>query len=439
MTEQKVETVGVANSGAKNSSALAEAFADFRRRLPATPRIYVAGCSGEPRALAEMLAERPDLAAGCTFFGIWIPGVNETDWSGLGEGTSAETIFLSPVHAKGFEAGRVAFRPLSYIGATRWLSRTPVDGVVVMVSAGRTEAGEHSFGLSSDFSGLMVDRPGVPVFALLNHHMPALDDAPSVAPARLTQAVEIDRPLIEVPAGRLTPQYGALGAEVAALIDDRDTLQFGLGTLQQATLDALGGHRGLRLHSGMVSDPLLPLLDNEAVSDEPGAVTTGVAIGTPQLYRRAATDPRFCFRPVTHTHAAATLAAIPRFVAINSAIEVDLLGQVNAEFIGERQVSGLGGLIDFLRGASLSDGGRGIIALPATAKGGTVSRIVPRLAAGAVSIARSDVDFVVTEFGAARLRDLDIEARAEALIGLAAPEHREDLLRAWHTMSKQMR
>ena len=211
-------------------------------------------------------------------------------------------------------------------------------------------------------------------------------------------------------------------------------LQFGIGNVQQAVLSAVSGLKGISIHSGIVSDPVADLLD----TDETLKVATGVAVGTRRLYDRLARERRVRFLPVSETHFISRLAAIPRFTAVNSVIEVDLFGQANAEFIGGRQVSGTGGLTDFLRGARASEGGVGITALLSTAQGGAVSRIVPRLPQVATSVTRADMDWVVTEHGAARLHGLDLETRAQALIGIADPAHQDALANAWDAMRRAM-
>ncbi|MEL7454573.1 MAG: acetyl-CoA hydrolase/transferase C-terminal domain-containing protein, partial [Pseudomonadota bacterium] len=199
---------------------------------------------------------------------------------------------------------------------------------------------------------------------------------------------------------------------------------------------ALRGHQDLRIHAGMISTPLTELLDSEAVAADYGAITAGVAIGTSEFYDRVVVEDRILFAPVTYTHAISTLSELPNFKAINSCLEVDLFGQANAEFIKRRQISGTGGLVDFLRGAAVSESGRGILALAATAKQGTISRIVPRLPQNATSIARADVDTIVTEHGVAELKHKTIEQRAEALIAIADPRFREMLSAAWKDMRK---
>ena len=272
--------------------------------------------------------------------------------------------------------------------------------------------GQVSLGVSPDFGPLILSRSDLPVLALINPMMPAPPYSPKVPLARFALVAEEARALVSVPPAPLAPTFAGIARHIAALLPDGAALQFGIGNVQQAILTELAGRKGLSIHSGIVSDPVIGLLD----ADPDLQVTTGVAVGTAALYDRLAQEPRVRFLPVSETHALARLAALPRFAAINSVLEVDLLGQANAEFIRGRQVSGTGGLTDFLRGARASEGGLGITALVSTAAGGTVSRIVPRLADSAVTVTRADMDIVITEHGAARLRDLDLDARAAVLV-----------------------
>lgn len=409
----------------------------FRASLPAQARIYVAGCSGEPLALADAFRAEPDLATGLTFLGIWIPGINTTAWADLHPSARAETIFLSPAHRASFETGDTVFRPLTYTQSWPWLQKTPLDGAVVMVSP-PDSSGQVSLGVSADFSGAVLDRADVPVMALINPAMPSPESSPKISLDRFAVIAEAETPLIQIAPSDLPDSFAAIGQQIAGLVQDGDTLQFGLGNVQQAVLKALVDHRDLRIHSGMISDPLLGLLDAGALADHSGAITTGVAIGTQALYTRAAQKPRVQFKPVSHTHALPTLASIPHLKAINSAIEVDLFGQANAEFIGGKQVSGTGGLVDFMRGAAASQGGRAITALASTARRGQLSRIVPRLSPDATSIARADMDTVVTEHGVADLKGKSIDQRAQSLIQIAAPSFRDELSNSWDQMRSAM-
>ncbi len=184
------------------------------------------------------------------------------------------------------------------------------------------------------------------------------------------------------------------------------------------------------LHSGLVADEIADL----HAAGIMGKMVCTAAIGTAKVYDWAGVCPDLRFAPVSHTHDAAVIAAISHFVAINSVLSVDLAGQANAEMVDGRQVSGTGGLLDFVRGARAAQGGRSILALPSTAAGGAVSRIVPWLGErDVVSCPRADADIVVTEHGIAELRDRSLEERAEALIRLAAPAFRDELASAWRS------
>jgi len=403
----------------------------LRKALPEAGRVFIPGCAGEPLAFAGALVARPEAAGGMTFEGVWIPGVNRTDWAGLHDGARADAIFLTPEWRDSFAAGRLAFSPLTYTQAWRRLSERAFDAGVFTVAPPGAD-GLCSLGVAADFSPAVFERTRFRI-GLIHADMPTLRDGPFVPLDAFDVVVEVNTPLPGYGAGAIDPVSAAIAARVAELIPDRATVQTGLGKIGVATLAALANRRGLRVHSGMVTEPLIDLLDRGTVD----AVTTGVALGSPALYARVAEDARVRFRPVGETHAISTLAAIPRFVAVNSAIEVDLFGQVNAEWMDERQVSGAGGLIDFLRGAWAADGGVPIVALPASARGDALSRIVPRLSCPP-SVGRGDPVVVVTENGVADLRGLSIDARAQALIGVASPAHRDALAEDWSAMRRAM-
>ncbi len=418
-------------------TSISEAIRQVTAASGAETRTYIGGCSGEPLALRDAFTSDPDLAAGLTALGIWIPGVNRTDWSSFHSSGKSETIFLSAELRSGFEAGRIAFRLLPYTQAWPWLKTTPLDLAVVMVTPPDRD-GFVSLGVSADFSIAALERPGVTAIGLVNPQLAAPLDSPKIRASRFAVLADADSPLAELAPVDLPASFKAIADNIAGLIEDGDTLQFGLGNVQQAVLAALASHRDLNIHSGMISDPVIDLVDAGALDRDWASVTTGTAIGTQRLYTAMHGLKGIRFAPVGETHAIDELAELPRLKAINSAIEVDLFGQANAEFIAGKQVSGTGGLVDFLRGAALSRGGRGILALASTAKGGRVSRIVPALAANATSIARADVATVVTEHGVADLRGLDLDARARAMIDIADPAFRAQLSDDWNRLRSAM-
>jgi acyl-CoA hydrolase len=222
---------------------------------------------------------------------------------------------------------------------------------------------------------------------------------------------------------------------VAELVPDGATIQIGIGAVPEALAAGLAGHRDLGAHSLLV-DAMLPLLEAGVMTGarnrrHPGCLDLGEIMGSEPLFRWAHENPRIYMESSTTIHDPRVVAGVDRFVSINSAIEIDLTGQVNAEALGERQVAGIGGQFDFVAGAALG-GGRSVIALPSTGRGGETSRIVVRLEAGTpVTTPRHLVDWVVTEFGRAELRGLSDEQRAHALTRLAHPRFREGLEREW--------
>lgn len=404
----------------------------FAELVAMSPEIYAPGCAGHSLLFEGWLREVSEAAAGATFTGVHIPTVNRFDFASLTPTTRFRGIFLSSERRAAGRDGRLLHLPLSYLDTWRWLERSArFDLALVQVSPPDAD-GECSLGLACDFTPAAWPH-ATRIVAHVNPAMPRTD-GPSIPWSRIDAAVEAEAPLLEAPDAKPNPTLAAIAERIRALVEDGATVQLGLGRLQAEVLRALSGHRGLRIHAGMVSDGLLALAGAGALAAG-DAVTCGVALGTAPLYRRVPDLARFA--PVGETHDLARLARIERFTAINAALEVDLLGQVNGELGGGRQISGVGGLADFARGARLAPRGRSIVALPSTDQNGG-SRIVPCLAAGPVSLARIDADVVVTEHGVAMIRELDVEARARALIAIAAPGHRESLERAWRELRRRL-
>lgn len=392
-------------------------------------RLFVPFGPGEALALKATFQATEGLADRMCFVGAPIPGINRTDWSGLSETATSEGTFVAADWRAAFEAGRFTLRPLTWFQTFGWLAATPLDAAVFQVSPPGPD-GRVTFSVSSDLAPAVMRRADVFKLAIINHNLPAVNGASWPLEA-FDLVCETDHPVLDYDAGELDPAFEVIAGHIAAATPDGASLQFGVGKAGVAALKGLRGRRGLRIHSGMVTDPLVDLLDKDAVD----GVVTGLAAGTARLRERLG-DPRIRFEASDHTHDIRVLAAIPRLVAVNSALEVDLFGQANAEFQNGRQISGVGGLTDFLRGARLSQGGVPIIALPSSARGDSISRIVPRLSPGCVSVPRADVGLVVTEHGVADLRGLGLDERAKALIGVASPSHRDGLSSAWDDMRR---
>ncbi|WP_203074543.1 acetyl-CoA hydrolase/transferase family protein [Falsiroseomonas ponticola] len=397
--------------------------AAFADTLRPGMRLFVAGCAGEPTAVLDALAARPGSLAGSTLLGVPIASINRRDWSAL---APVEAAFMTPELRGGLAAGRVSFRPLHYSDAFAWL-RGPARGDMAIFRCAAPRGGSVSLALTHDFVPALVEA-GAALVAVVDPSLPDVPDGVRIPLDRLHALVDGPSPTPLLPVDEPGEAMAALGRHVAGLVRDGDTVQTGIGTAVAAVVQALAGHRRLRFHGGMIGDAVLGLLDAGVLE----AATTGIAIGSAALYERMGREGRIAFRSVGVTHDAARIAALPSLVAINAAVEVDLFGQVNSEMIEGRQVSAQGGVADFVRGARRAAGGRSVIALLASGKGGSISRIVPHLAPGTpVSITRGDADIVVTEHGVAALRDADLDQRAERLIAIAAPQHRDALADGW--------
>lgn len=288
--------------------------------------------------------------------------------------------------------------------------------------------GRYSLGLADDYLTAAIDVARV-VVAEVNDQVPATPGVRHLTDRDIDVVIRTSRPVAESPAAPPTPEMSAIGAHVASIVPDGATLQFGIGSVPEAVLGALGGSNDLGIHSGILTDAAVELIDKGVVTNvhkttDAGVSVAAVLIGTRRLFAHVHGNNAVALRPIAYTHDPERLAAQHRFVAINSAIEVDLTGQVNAEVAGGRYVGAVGGGGEFLRAATRSDGGLPIIALPATA--GARSRIVDRLC-GPVSIARSDAGLVITEFGIADLRGLPLAERRERMLAIAHPDHREGL------------
>lgn len=389
-------------------------------------------------AFVEAIKADPERARGVDFVGVFIPGVNTTDYSVLAPEARVTSTFVTPSLAESFAAGRVSFLPKSYSGFARWLAANPLDVAVLRVASPDAD-GRMSFGINQDYAPIAA-RHARRVIAFVDHAMPGVAGEPGLRREDCDVIVEIEEQLRPFPAAPPGGTLARVGANAAALIRDEDTIQIGIGKVQSAVLANLFDRKRLGLHSGMIDDAIAALansgaLDNSRKSVDRGLAVTGMTIGAEAAWAYSM-DSRIRFRSADYTHAAAAIAAQDNFVAINSAIEVDLFGQCNAEILGGRQISGAGGFHDFQRGAAGSTGGRSIVALPATAGG--ASRIVARLTSPIATGPRNDADYIVTEHGIAALRDLDLDSRAEALINIAAPEARGELVDAWKEMRKRM-
>ncbi len=393
-------------------------------------RVWVPTLSNESALLADELRTDPERARGVTFAGVQFPGIDRADYLAAHPQARLVGWFMSPAMRRGLADGRAELRAQDYLGLARDLGDgDPFDVAIAQLTPPDAD-GWCAPGLAADFMPIVWPRAKRRV-AHLNPRLPRIASSFRVHISQIDIAVEADAPLIGFADANVGAIERRIGAHVASLVRDGDTLQFGIGAVPLSVADALAGHRRLRFRAGMLPHALRALWEAGAI-DRDAPVITGVVLGDHALVDFAAALPTLRLEPVTITHDPARLAQISRFVAVNGAVEVDLFGQVNAERANGAIQAGAGGLPAFAQGALASPGGRLVIALPASAKGGNVSRIVPALdAQSLVTVPRQLADAVVTEHGVAELRGLSLDARAQALIGIAAPEHRTALAAAW--------
>jgi acyl-CoA hydrolase len=388
--------------------------------------IFVAGGTGEPTAiLAAWRAARA--LQRTTLVGFQVPGLNRLVPEELGDGCRLRTSFLTQAGRASLAQGRVELLPLHQSAFYDWLARTARIDLAVFQVAPPDAEGRCSLGPSTDFLPAILSRPDIRLFAQINRFLPPCRDGIAVELERLDAVyrAETELPQFAIGSGE---DGGAIAAHAATLVEDGATVQIGIGRLPDQVLARLSGRRGLKLHGGTISAAGLALLEGGAAE----RIVAGIAMGDSAFYARAAAADRVAFRPVTVTHGPAGLAGVERFIALNSALEVDLFGQANCETAAGRLYAGFGGINDFLRAARASPGGRAVVMLPATGAKGKVSRIVARVGEpGLVSVQRGDLDTVVTEHGIADLRGLDLDARAAALIAVAAPAFRDELTARW--------
>ncbi len=390
-------------------------------------RVYVAGSSNEPTGLLQALSEC-ELPEDLSFIPFPLPGLNQTDFTQWNASATATTFFMSAALAAG-DGSRVHYLPMQmrttydYLGAG-------VD--VYLVQVAFDQEGKLRVGPNVDFHDSVMAQSPV-VIAQLNPRMVAPAGCPLINPSLIHEMYTSDVAAPAMSAPTIDAAALEIGRLVAELIRDGDCLQTGIGAIPAAILGQLDNKNDLGMHGGLIDEGGMNLIVNGNLTGnrkkiDTGKHVTGMALGSAQLMDWLATRRDVVFRGANHTHEVTVIRQLEGFVSVNSAVQVDLFGQVNAEMAAGRQISGTGGSVDFMRAAKASKGGRSIVAMNATARGGTVSRIVPKVEM--VTALRTDVDTVVTEFGVAQIKDLPNHARAQALIEIAAPQFRDELRQA---------
>ena len=399
-------------------------------------RIFVHGAAATPTPLLEALARRTDLAD-VKLFLMHTQGPAPFAAPEHRERFFSISLFVGAPLRKSIDEGRADFIPvfLSDIPTLFASGRLPLDVALVQLSP-PDRHGYCTLGTSVD-TALAATHAARHLVAEINEQMPRTLGNTLVPFDRLHAFIHTDRPLHVLESVPPTPIENAIGEQVAALIPDGATLQMGIGTIPDAVLRRLSGKHQLGIHTEMFSDGVIDLIESGVVTNQlknvhRGRTVTSFVAGSRRLFEFVHDNPSVEFHPCDRTNDTALIRQNPQVVAINSAVELDLSGQVCADSIGFHIYSGIGGQMDFMRGAALSPGGKPIIALPATAANGTVSRIVAALKPGAgVVTTRGHVHWVVTEYGAVDVFGKSLRERAESLIAIAHPDFRADLRRAY--------
>ncbi len=399
-------------------------------------RLFVHGAAATPTPLLDALAERTDLDA-VTLYHLHLGGPLRFVEPDAGHAIFSNSLFTGSQLRRPIAEGRAEFVPvfLSDIPGLFSSRRIPLDVALLQLSP-PDQHGNCTLGTSVDAAKSAADSAPI-ILAEINERMPRTHGHTVVPFERIRAFVHSDRPLHEALPAAPNEVETRIGEIIAGLVEDGATLQMGIGAIPDAVLARLGNKLDLGVHTEMFSDGLIPLMENGVVTNRykkvhRGRTVTSFVSGSQRLFDFVHDNLLVELHPCDRTNDTAMIRKNPKVCPINAALEVDLSGQICADSLGGRIYSGIGGQMDFIRGAALSEGGKPIIALPATAASGTLSRIVSTLKPGAgVVTTRGHVHYVVSEYGAVNLHGLNLRQRAKALISIAHPDFRAELRREY--------
>lgn len=403
-------------------------------------RVYLAGGAGVPKELIKGLTRRASEVQGVELTHILTFADAPYVEPQFQEALRVNALFIGSNVRSAVQEGRADFTPVFLSEIPRLFRRgaLPIDVVLMSIST-PDEHGFCSFGVEVGTTKPAAESARV-IVAEVNRQMPRTLGDSFIHVSRLHHIVEVDYPIPEAPQGGSSEQHMLVGQHIAEMIPDGATLQMGLGSIPDAVLSNLSGHKDLGVHTELFSDGVIDMVDAGVItcsrkSFHPGKIIAGFLFGSKRLYEFVHNNPIIELHPTDYVNDPFNIAQNDNMVAINSAIQVDLTGQVCADSIGPRIYSGVGGQVDFIRGAARSKGGLPIIAFLSTAQKGTVSRIVPMLSEGAgVVTTRNDVHYVVSEYGVASLYGKTIRHRAKELINIAHPKFQDELTAAGHKL-----
>jgi len=404
------------------------------QNIHSNSRVYLGGGAGIPQVLERAMAGRSDELENVEVVHVLTFAGGEYLDPSKAKSFRHRALFIGPNARKAINEGRADYVPI-FLSEAPWLFKTgamPVDVALIQVSPPDVH-GFCSYGVEVGVTKPAAESAKM-IIAEVNPNMPRVLGDSFIHLSNIDYLVEADYLLPETGSKEISKEQDVIGELVAEMVPDEATLQLGIGALPNAVLAKLDGKRDLGIHSELFSDGVMELVQKGVITNlaktlHPGKIVAGFLFGSQTLYQFVNDNAMIELHPTDYVNDPFTISLNHKMTAINSAIEVDLTGQVCADMIGEHFYSGIGGQVDFVRGAAHSKGGKAIIALPSTAKGG-VSRIVPRLKEGAgVVTSRGDAHYVVTEFGVASLHGKSVRERACELISIAHPDHRDELKR----------
>ena len=403
-------------------------------------RVFLHGAAMTPNVLIDALTDRYREISDVELIHIHTEGPAPYTAPPYNETFKTNSCFVAGNVRKAVNSSIGAYIPI-FLSEIHLLFRRnilPLDVAFIQVSP-PDEHGYCSLGVSVDIT-LPAVQTAKKVIAQVNPRVPRTHGDGIIHVSQITAAIEVDIPIHSPRATTPSEIEQKVGEYVAGLVEDGATLQMGIGGIPNVVLSKLMNHKRLGIHTELFSDGVLPLIEKGVITGEEKQIKTGkivtcFAAGSPELYDYIHDNPVVHFKEAAYTNDSAIIRQNPKVTAINSAIEIDLTGQVCADTIGKYHFSGVGGQMDFIRGASLSEGGKAIFAMPSVTNKG-ISKIVPSLKEGAgVTTTRAHVHYVATEYGVVNLFGKNLKQRAHALISIAHPAHREELERAFFEMA----
>lgn len=410
--------------------------------IKSNDRVYIQAGAAAPQTLINAMTDRSDELQNVEVCHLHTEGKAPYANPDLRESFHVNSFFLGSNVRHTIKAGNGSYTPVFLSEVPILFKRNIIDIDVTLIQVSPPDKhGYCSLGTTVMATVAAIENASH-VIAQINPQMPRTHGDGIIHISELNSFVEVDEPIFEIQIPEITKTEQKIGDYIAELIDDRSTLQMGIGNIPNAVLHNLGNHKDLGIHSEMISDGVVDLILKDVINGNykgvsPGRAMATFLLGTRKLYDYVDDNPFIELRTSDYVNDAAVIRRNPKMVAINSAVEVDLTGQVCSDSIGTKLYSGVGGQVDFIRGASLSEGGKAIIALPSTTKKG-VSRIVPFLKRGAgVVTTRANVHYVVTEYGVANLYGKTIRQREKALINITHPDFREEAEREYFDQTRK--